>query len=114
MTRDEKLKAFEMRMDGATYKQISEKLFYDEEAIRQMFFSVLASKRKPPKIVFPAVRDFVVKNYEGSIRSFAYAAGYSESAIRKCLSYQMNVSEKIKKRICEVTGMSESEAFKLE
>ena len=66
MTREEKIDAFTMRLDGYTLQEIGDKYGLTRERIRQMFASITTKSGIPRKIyknyIYPNISDWMIDN----------------------------------------------------
>lgn len=74
MTRSERLRAFEMRIDGATWKEIGAALNYEPSTVCNDITLCVHSIPKQVRCCYPAIRDVIARDY-GSIRAFADHCG---------------------------------------
>lgn len=113
MTREEKIEAFTMRVDGATYQEISNKFGVTKQCIEQM---LRPRDRKRPKISKQCI-------YSG-LAQYIKDNNLTYSKLEKIMGVNSvtTVSKKIKgktlftiveiERILEKTGMTFEECFK--
>lgn len=111
MTREEKIKAFEMRMDGATLQQIGNEFGVTREYIRQV---LTCNPRKPKEFrcIFPGLKEWMTKNEMSCVKfaleSKIFKTGYV--AWEKFTGVRMLKMPEIK-AILAYTGMTFEEAF---
>lgn len=55
MTREEKLQAFTMRLDGYTCREIGEKMGYTSQNISDSLLRVLRTRRRRNRCIYPAI-----------------------------------------------------------
>ena len=111
MTRQERLKAFEMRLDGGTWSRIGQALGYSSTHVRQDLLSCVMAKPRQVTCVYPAIRRVIAEDYGGSVRAFADACGITYGAMYYALSGKNSVKPERQKIICTVAGLPPAEAF---
>lgn len=62
MTREEKIKAFEMKVDGYSLTEIADELGYTKQWISAMFQWVMEEKRNKFNVVYPEIQKFMINN----------------------------------------------------
>ena len=66
MTREEKIDAFTMRLDGCTLQEIGDKYGLTRERIRQMFASITTksgiSRKSYKNYIYPNISDWMIDN----------------------------------------------------
>lgn len=82
MTRDERIKAFTMRIDGYSWDDISEAVGYERATVFTDLTRCIRKKRRPVPIVYPALRELCYQRFDGSISKMALSLGMSESTLR--------------------------------
>lgn len=115
MTKEDKIKAFSMKIDGYTYEEIAREF----GVAKQYICSILTSPGKEKtyeKIIYPRIADWLRKN-NLSMTKFAIKL-YPEKTVKNAQSTssrKMRGKTELNKsdidRILEVTGMTYEEAF---
>lgn len=111
MNNEDRKKAFAMRLNGATYEEIAEALHYDPGTVARDLKLVLERKARQPKIMYPAILDYVQRHCSGSIEVFARRMGVSPHRLRLVLVHGAMPSEHMLTKVSEQMGMKREEAF---
>ena len=114
MTKHERLKAFEMRLDGSNWSEIGRELGYTSTTVKQDLQGCILSKPYQVNCVYPAIRRIITDRYDGSIRALADACGITYNAMYYTMSGKCIVSDQRKKIIANVLGIPPEEAFQRE
>ena len=114
MTKQERLKAFEMRLDGSNWSEIGRELGYTSTTVKQDLQGCILSKPYQVNCVYPAIRRIITDRYDGSIRALADACGITYNAMYYTMSGKCIVSDQRKKIIANVLGIPPEEAFQRE
>lgn len=117
MTREEKIQAFAMRLDGATYQEIGNKFGVSRQRIEQVINKKL---QKPSKrfigkgFLYPNLIKWMIEN-EMSIHDLTETLGLNRSAT---LTLKLKGKSEFKKREIDIilakTNMKYEECFGLE
>lgn len=111
MTKDERMRAFALRCEGATWEEIGEILHYTGNAVCQDIHRIVDRKPSLPKIVYPNIYKAMCKNYGGSISQLADAMHVSPHRLRRVLLGDDAPTENLKAKLCRELHMEESEVF---
>lgn len=114
MTKQERLKAFEMRLDGSNWSEIGRELGYTSTTVKQDLQGCVLSKPYQINCAYPAIRRIITERYDGSIRALADACGITYNAMYYTMSGKCIVSDQRKKIIANVLGIPPEEAFQRE
>ena len=114
MTKQERLKAFEMRLDGSNWSEIGRELGYTSTTVKQDLQGCILSKPYQVNCVYPAIRRIITDRYDGSIRALADACGITYNAMYYTMSGKCIVSDQRKKIISNDLGIPPEEAFQRE
>ena len=114
MTKQERLKAFEMRLDGSSWSEIGRELGYTSTTVKQDLQGCVLSKPYQINCAYPAIRRIITERYDGSIRALADACGITYNAMYYTMSGKCIVSDQRKKLIANVLGIPPEEAFQRE
>ena len=114
MNRDDKIKAFKMRLDGFSYQEIAEKFGVSKQYINQMLQNVISERRNKAvnKIVYPNIANWL-KDNECSISEFVIRVGIKRSTLDHKLHGRNKFNSDEIKRILDVTGMKFDECLKM-
>lgn len=116
LSRDEKVKAYEMLIDGHTHAEIAREFGVTRQAIYQLFggirdsygLGIRMSTRE--RIIYPAITEYLLKN-ELSLDKFARSVNSSPEVLKKCLTGDQDMRKRVIDAILKETGMSYEEAF---
>ena len=114
MTKQERLKAFEMRLDGCNWSEIGRQLGYTSNTVREDLLSCILSSPYRVRCVYPALRSVIEARYGGSISAFAGACGISYNTMYCMLTGKREIKGEKTADICAAAGLSPSEAFQRE
>ena len=114
MTKQERLKALEMRLDGSNWSEIGRELGYTSTTVKQDLQGCVLSKPYQVNCVYPAIRRIITDRYDGSIRALADACGITYNAMYYTMSGKCIVSDQRKKILANVLGIPPEEAFQRE
>lgn len=114
MTREEKIDAFTMRLDGYTLEEIGEKYDVTKEGIRQMFARVAAESGISRKnYIYPNIADWMVRN-NVTQSLFFKELGCCQATISNYLTGKNNPSFEFINKVLEITKMPYEVAFSRE
>lgn len=121
MTREDKIKAFEMRLDGYTFKEIGEVFGVSRQYIEKML-KQKNNKSAPEKVIYKGLRKFLID--EGLVLYELQDLIYPEKEKKYKTQISPTFSRKLKgeseftisdiERILKVTGMTYEECFKID
>ena len=111
MTKQERLKAFEMRLDGSNWSEIGRAIGYSSTAVQQDLQGCVLTKPRQVTCVYPAIRRIITEEYGGSVSAFADACGISYGAMYYTLSGKCFVPEERQEIISAAIGIPPAEAF---
>ena len=114
MTKQERMKAFEMRLDGCNWTQIGRALGYASTTVQQDLTGCIMAKPRQVNCVYPAIKRAIVDDYGGSVSAFADACGMSHSHATSTLAGKCPVTIRAAESISKVVGLPISEAFERE
>lgn len=107
MTRKERMRAFNMRLDGATWSQIDAALGYETGATHIDMKNVLFGRFRNPNIVYPVLKRWVMRHCEGSIFQLHKLSGISKMRLYDiCAGKRAPTPEDMKllKRITKISA----------
>lgn len=111
MTKEERLKAFQMRLDGETWVDIGKTLGYAHNTVQQDLKMVVCGDPWNVNCVYPSIKKIIIRDYGGSIAAFSRACGIQSSSIYYTLTGRGEPSAKMARAIMETTGLTYTEAF---
>ena len=114
MTKQERMKAFEMRLDGSNWSEIGRELGYSSTTIKQDLLGCVMTKPRQVTCVYPAIRRIITEEYGGSVSAFADACGISYGAMYYTLSGKCFVPPERQEVISKAIGLPPVEAFERE
>ena len=111
MTREEKIEAFSMRLDGYTFQEIGERFGVSKTAVQQILQRAVSSNGTVhSKWVYPNLRDWIIE--QGlSLSQMSQMFGLSVNSISTYLLGKMDPPYSFIKAVLKVSGMSFEEAF---
>lgn len=112
MTRQDRLRAFEMRLDGMSWDAIGSAIGYDGKSVSADILACIKNAPRQPHIIFPALRECVVKNFGGSVRQLSDATGISRNTLYDVFTGKRLPSTATVNAILNTTGLSYEEAFR--
>ena len=114
MTKEEKIDAFTMRLDGYTLQEIGDKYGVTKERIRQMFAAVTTESGISRKnYIFPNIADWMVENNINQI-TLCKKLGCTQTAISNYLTGKRYPSYAFVELMLELTKMPYEVAFSKE
>lgn len=114
MTKNDRLKAFSMRLEGYSWQEIGRAIGYTGNTVRQDLTACLMVTPRQVRCAYPVIRRIIEDKYDCNIKTFAAACGMSDGAMRYTLSGQNLVPKKRKDAICSVIGIPPETAFRTE
>lgn len=111
MTHSERMKAFELRLLGLSWREIGKRIGYTRATVENDIKACVGGKRKPTPCVYPELKERVIRDYYGSINRLAAEAGVSYNAAYNCLSGRVDPTKGTGAKICAHLGMTMEEAF---
>lgn len=116
MTKEQLLQAFEMKIDGFTYKQIGEALAYDSTHIYYSLSRICAGDTTPKrrnrreKYHFPKLKSAIFDNFS-TVNEFCMAKDLPYTTVLSLLNYGHRPTARIRQLITERLGMPFEELF---
>ena len=111
MTREEKIDAFTMRLDGYTLQEIGDKYGVSRERIRQMFAQVTTESGISRKnYIYPNIADWMVEN-NVTQSLFRKELGCGQATISSYLTGRLSPSFEFINKVLEITKMPYEVAF---
>ena len=114
MTREEKIDAFTMRLDGYTLQEIGDKYGVTRERIRQMFAQVTTESGISRKnYIYPNIADWMIEN-DVTQWLFCKELGCGQATISGYLTGRISPSFEFINKVLEITKMPYEVAFSRE
>lgn len=115
MTRDERIKAFTMRVDGYNWQQIAREVGYSDTTIKRDLEACVRVPPRPPAVIYPVVRKYIVDYYGGVVKSFIMDLndGISYSQAYQMLSGRVRATRDFRDCVAKHMGMTVEDAFKI-
>lgn len=114
MTNEERLKAFEMRLNGIPWTEIGKTLGYSSSTVFSDLRScVAATHSNGNRCVYPAIWAYISDRCSGSIREFAKQCGMPYGSVYNAITGRDTVSLKRRRHMAEVVGLPVEETFTL-
>ena len=114
MTREEKIDAFTMRIDGYTLEEIGEKYGVTKEGIRQIFAKVTTESGISRKnYIYPNIADWMIEN-NVTQSLFCKELRCSQQTISGYLTGKKSPSYEFISKVLEITKMPYEVAFSKE
>jgi len=119
MTREQKIEAFTMRLDGMSYQVIADKFNVSKQCIQQMLIGGTRRnqfRKWESEFVYPNLYKYMNSNGFRTLKKFQEHLGLdiTPSYFGKRCKGELSFSIEEAQKIIEVTGMSFEEAFKKE
>jgi len=114
MTRAERMKAFEMRLDGKSWKEIAAQLGYTPNGVRMDMISAIRYTPRQVNCIYPALRAYIVAECGGSVEGFSRHCNIPESTMGNILVGRHQPNMDSTRLILKATGLTFDEAFRRE
>lgn len=111
MTRDERIKAFTMRIDGYSWDDISEAVGYEASSVFADLTRCIRKKRRAVPIIYPAIREICYQCFDGSVYKMALSLGISESTFREQMNGTVQPSGNTIRSILSAFDLTFEQAF---
>lgn len=112
MTRKERMKAFEMRLDGKNWVEIGKELGYSHATVYGDLRICILAQKKPVPCIYPAIARVIADHYDSSINAFAERCEVTYGSMYSLLSGR-TTPRSLGPIVCAVTGLSYEDAFRL-
>lgn len=115
MTSEQKIEMVTMRARGATYQAIADKFGISRQRAQVIVESCIRVGNRacpPSRVIYPALRTFILEHCGGSVSAFSDLCGVSK--LNRILSGIGNPSAKTIQKMLDATGMKYEEAFRME
>ena len=111
MTKDEKLQAYKMLLDGCTLQQVGDKFGVSRQRIAQLFpVKRLRREMASESCIFPNIAKWMERNDYGYM-DIARMCNFPHNTIQYALKHDANITKLLIDRILKATGMTYEEAF---
>lgn len=114
MTVDQKVKAYRMRLNGASLEECAKKFGVSREYIRQITPPVETHARRRSNYetcIYPKIKEWLYQN-RYSYSAFSKLLDYSTMSVYNALTGKVVPSKTLIDKILDATEMSYEEAFK--
>lgn len=111
MTRQEKIIAFTMRIDGASYQQIGDKLGYSKQCVSDTLKRSIKEHDIRMRCVYPAVGQWMNRNRMNGSK-IAEKLCYNHSTVYQYLNGCTEPSKFFREALAKLTGISEEILFR--
>lgn len=116
MTKQQKLKAFEMLLDGFTYAEIAKEFDTSRQNIQQSISTVGGARKPRESIIYPNLKRWLKEN-NYSVSMLSTDIGYkslNNAPLYKKLRGESPIPIYLARKIMALTGMSFEVCFELE
>lgn len=111
MTKEEKIQAYSMLLDGHTLVEVGDKFGVSKQRIDQMFHATnIRVEMAAESCVYPNISKWMIANRSG-FAVIARACETSTNAVRYALTTGGNIRKRTIDSILQLTGMTYEEAF---
>ena len=111
MTKEERLQALEMRLDGHSWTEIGKALGYTRQAVQQDMQHCISGYPRTVNCVYPVLKEIITEQYGSSISAFTRACGLPDSSLYYVLSGRGAPSIKTAEALTKTTVLSYDEMF---
>lgn len=111
MTRNDRIQAFRLRLDGLSWRQVGEVLGYDGRSVQRDVEQVVRRGQRRPKTPYAGFSSYIIRFCGGSIQEFARQCCLPYSTVYAVLTGDRAAGEETLERLLTVTGLTVEEAF---
>ena len=111
MTRNDKMLAFCLRLDGLSWRQVGLALGYDGRSVQRDVEQVVRRGQRRPKTPYAGFSRYITQHCGGSIREFAHQCALPYSTVYAVLSGERAAGEETLERMLSCTGLTAEAAF---
>lgn len=111
MNKADRIRAFSMRCDGMTWREIGRAMNYDGQTIAKDLHTVLEKRRRIPEVRYPAIKEFMLQECSGSLSALAARMGVSPHRLRRVLVHGDPLPAGLRRKLLEATGLNAEAAF---
>lgn len=111
MTRNDRMLAFRLRLDGLSWKQVGMAMGYDGRSVQRDVEKVVSRGQRRPRTAFAGLSRYITQYCGGSMREFARQCELPYSTVYAVLSGERAAGEETLERMLFVTGLTMEEAF---
>lgn len=112
MTKEEMIRAYAMRLDGASWEDIGKALQYAGVSVYCTLLASIQSKPRQGTVIYPVLRELIETKYHGRITAFARDLGMPESTTRSILKGIAQPGKPFLTALEGKTGLSADQAFR--
>lgn len=113
MTIEDRVKAYEMRLQGYTLQEIADRFHVSRQRIQVLLPGKVEERNLNFKVVYPNLRTFF-KEHEVLEKDLSQALGVSDAAVRKWMKGADCMTKSGIDKLLAFTGMTYEEAFQRE
>ena len=114
MTREERIKAFTMRIDGHNWQEIAREIGYADSTIKNDLSACIRIPPRPPSVIYPVVRKYIVDYYGGVVKSFIMdLGGISYTQAYQMLSGRIAATRPFRESVAKRMGTTVEAAFRI-
>ena len=111
MTRNDRMLAFRLRLDGLSWRQVGTALGYDPRSVQRDMEQVVSRGQRRPKTPYVGFSRYITQYCGGSMREFARQCELPYSTVYAVLSGGRCAGEETLERMLQVTKLTLEEAF---
>ncbi len=112
MTKEQKLEAYALLLDGCTYAEVGKKLGYSQQHIQQMFPGITErGLGRRPRGIYPNIERWIKEN-RLTRAAFGKKLGCCDQTTVHYLNGKRQPDKETIDKILSLTGMTYEEAFK--
>lgn len=113
MTIEDKVKAYEMRLQGYTLQEIADRFHVSRQRIQALLPGKVKERNLNFKVVYPNLRTFF-KEHEVREKDLSQALGVSRNTMGKWMRGAETMPKRAIDKLLAFTGMTYEEAFQRE
>ena len=114
MTREQYLRAFQMRLDGASYRTIAKELGMDSHSVKDRLGAVVSTNDYAPfgrkAVEYPAIQD-ILRQFDFKTSHIARECGMSQSTVTRVFLGPGMVTRKTMDKFLSAFGLTEEELY---
>lgn len=111
MTRNDKIRAFRLRLDGLSWRQVGDALGYDGRSVQRDVEQVVRRGQRRPKTPYAGFSRYITRFCGGSMQEFARRCDLPYSTVYAVLSGERAGGADTLDRMLGLTGLTLEEAF---
>lgn len=114
MTREDRIKAFTMRIDGHNWQEIARELGYADSTIKNDLASCIRVPPRSPSVIYPVIKRYIVDYYGGVVKSFIMdLEDVSYTQAYHMLSGRAAATRPFRESVAKLMGMTVEDAFRM-